>query len=98
MAPLSFRLLTLLALILSGLTAIRATAQPPATGNPKPGMTADEVRRLYGPPRSVARQILYGRYLEQWTYDSPAVRVEFDWRKGQPKQIQSVQLLSPPPR
>ncbi len=63
------------------------------------GMTATEVRNLLGPPKHTARQILYGRYLEQWTYDGPTpVRIEFDWRKGQEKQILTVQPLSSPPR
>jgi hypothetical protein len=64
----------------------------------QPGMTADRVRDLLGSPKRVARQILYARYVEQWTYDDPAVRIEFDWRKGQEKQIQTVQLLTTPPR
>jgi hypothetical protein len=61
--------------------------------------TAAEAEDLLGKPRHVARQILYGRYLEQWTYDDPIpVRIEFDWRKGQEKQIQTVQPLSSPAR
>ena len=62
----------------------------------KPGMTAEEVRKRLGPPRTVAREVLYGRYLEQWTYDAPAVRIEFDWRKGEPKQIQTIRILGLP--
>jgi hypothetical protein len=58
------------------------------------GMTADQARQLLGPPKRVARQIVSARYVEQWTYDNPAVRIEFDWRKGQEKQIQAVQLLT----
>ena len=96
--PSSFLNQVVLGLALLGLTATQSGSQPPPANDPKPGMTAEETRRRYGPPRTVARQILYGRYLEQWTYDSPAVRLEFDWRKGQPKQIQTVQLLTPPPR
>jgi hypothetical protein len=65
----------------------------------RPGMTAREVRELLGQPRHIARQILYARYLEQWTYDEPLnVRIEFDWRKGQERQILAVQPLSTPPR
>jgi hypothetical protein len=61
--------------------------------------TAAEAQDLLGKPKHVARQILYGRYVEQWTYDDPvAVRIEFDWRKGQEKQIQTVQPLSAPHR
>jgi hypothetical protein len=74
-----------------------ALAAPPVDMDQiKPGMTADEVRKLLGPPKSTARQVLYGRYLEQWTYDVPAIRIEFDWRKGRPKQIQTVQTLNAP--
>ncbi len=63
----------------------------------RPGMTQDEVRRLLGPPRRTARQILYRRYLEQWVYDGPgAVRIEFDCVRGKEPQILTVQPLSPP--
>jgi hypothetical protein len=58
------------------------------------GMTAEQARQLLGPPKHVARQILSARYVEQWTYDNPAIRIEFDWRKGQEKQIQTVHLLT----
>jgi SmpA / OmlA family len=65
----------------------------------RPGMTAAQVQDLVGRPRHVARQILYARYLEQWTYDDPiSVRIEFDWRKGQERQILTVQPLSTPAR
>lgn len=63
-----------------------------------PGMTAAQVRELLGPPKRTAREILYARYVEQWTYDEPAVRIEFEWRKGKEKQIQTVQTLTTPPR
>jgi hypothetical protein len=64
----------------------------------RPGMTAAQVQDLLGPPKHVARQILYARYLEQWTYDDPVgVRIEFDWRKGQERQILTVHPLSTPP-
>jgi hypothetical protein len=56
------------------------------------GTPAVEVRNKLGPPRHVARQILDGRYLEQWTYDSPKPAVlQFDWRKGEEKRLQRVQ-------
>jgi hypothetical protein len=49
----------------------------------RPGMTAEQVQALLGPPRRTARQLLYQRYLEQWLYDEPALlRLEFDWRRG----------------
>jgi hypothetical protein len=90
-----------LPILVSGLLLLRfpssALAAPPIDlARIKPGMSAQKVRELLGPPRTIARQILYGRYLEQWTYDTPAVRIEFDWRKGQEKQIQAVLPLSGP--
>jgi hypothetical protein len=70
----------------------------PGDGGPvRPGMTPDEVRRRLGPPRRVARQVLYRRYLEQWVYDGPdAVRIEFDCPRGQRPQVLTVQPLLPP--
>jgi hypothetical protein len=57
----------------------------------RPGLSQAEVRELLGPPRHVARQILYRRYLEQWLYDAPnAVRVEFDCVRGKAPQILTV--------
>jgi hypothetical protein len=54
-------------------------------------MTPDEVRKTLGPPRQVARQILYHRYLEQWVYDAPApIRVEFDCPGGQLARLVSA--------
>jgi hypothetical protein len=62
-----------------------------------PGMSQDEVRRLLGPPKRVARQILYRRYLEQWVYEGPnAVRIEFDCVRGKEPQILTVHPLTPP--
>jgi hypothetical protein len=56
-------------------------------------MTPEEVRTLLGPPRRIARQLLYQRYLEQWAYDAPfAARVDFDCRRGQ-----TPFLLATPP-
>jgi hypothetical protein len=54
------------------------------------------VREVLGPPCQVARQILYRRYLEQWTYDSPLpLYVLFDCRKGEEPRLQSVHLNRP---
>jgi hypothetical protein len=47
-------------------------------------MSPDEVREVLGPPRRVARQLLYHRYLEQWLYEAPgSPRLTFDCRRGQ---------------
>jgi hypothetical protein len=60
------------------------------------GMTQADVRRLLGPPKRTARQILYRRYLEQWVYEGPdAVRIEFDCVRGKEPQILTVQPLTP---
>jgi hypothetical protein len=62
-----------------------------------PGTSQAEVRRLLGPPKRVARQILYRRYLEQWVCDEPnPVRIEFDCVRGREPQILTVQPLTAP--
>jgi hypothetical protein len=62
-----------------------------------PGMSQADARRLLGPPKKIARQILYRRYLEQWVYEGPqAVRIEFDCVRGQEPQILTVHLLTLP--
>jgi hypothetical protein len=70
---------------------------PPVDGNSlRPGMTQDEVRRLLGPPKRMARQILYRRYLEQWVYEGAnPVRIEFDCVRGKEPQILTVHPLTP---
>jgi hypothetical protein len=75
-----------------------AQAEPPddnALNRLKPGLSEKEVRELLGgPPNTIAREILYNRYVEQWTYDNK-VRLEFAGRKGEAKQLQTWQRLSP---
>jgi hypothetical protein len=57
----------------------------------KPGLTADEVRQILGPPKRVARQILYMRYREMWTYEVPFdLLIDFDGRKGASPRLISV--------
>lgn len=52
------------------------------------GMTPEEVRKLVGPPKRIARQILYHRAREQWLYDPPfPARLQFDCRRGQQPQL-----------
>lgn len=70
---------------------------PPEPNKLPAGTSQAEVRRLLGPPKRVARQILYRRYLEQWVYDGPnAVRIEFDCVRGKEPQILTVHPLTPP--
>jgi hypothetical protein len=62
----------------------------------RPGLSAEQVRQLLGPPQRVARQVLYHRYFEQWVYDAPLnLRIEFECRRGQQIQVQSVQAARP---
>jgi hypothetical protein len=57
----------------------------------RPGMTASEVIESLGQPQRVARQILFRRYLEQWTYDAPAGLVlELDCLRGQDPRVLTV--------
>ncbi|HXG13421.1 MAG TPA: hypothetical protein VNK04_26925, partial [Gemmataceae bacterium] len=58
----------------------------------RPGMSAPEVLQLLGPPRRVARQIVYKRCLEQWVYET--VRIDFDWIQGRQSQILTVHPIS----
>jgi hypothetical protein len=64
----------------------------------RPGMNFDQVRDLLGPPRRIARQVLYQRYLEQWLYESPLpLRLEFDCRRGQPPALLPFAAGGAPP-
>jgi hypothetical protein len=69
--------------------------EPPPVADPdqvRKGMTAAEVRKLLGPPKRVARQILYRRHLELWTYEPPLnVRIEFECPRGDDPTVLSVQ-------
>jgi hypothetical protein len=56
-------------------------------------MSADEVKRRLGPPSRVARQILFRRHLEQWTYATPPICIELDCVRGQEMQVVSVHSL-----
>lgn len=71
--------------------------EPPAQGfdRLRRGMTPDQVRGFVGPPRRIARQILYHRHIEQWFYDPPRpTRLQFDCPRG---QIPFLLWVSPPP-
>jgi hypothetical protein len=61
------------------------------------GMTQEEVRITLKPPRRIARQVLYGRYLEVWYYDQPhPLWIEFEYRKGREMRVVNVQSPSRP--
>jgi hypothetical protein len=58
---------------------------------PETARTPAEVSEVLGPPKRIARQILYRRYLEQWTYDAPLpLCVVFDCPKGHDPRVLSV--------
>ncbi len=60
-------------------------------GKVHPGMTQGEVRKLLGKPDRTARQILYCRSVEQWSYeDLPGWLVAIDCLKGQEARVQTV--------
>jgi len=60
-------------------------------------LSLDQLRDRLGPPPRVSRQILYHRYLEQWTYEQPwRIRVEIDFPRGRQPQLLSVQPLGFP--
>lgn len=60
----------------------------------QPGMTAAEVQKRLGRPTFTARQILYRRYLEQWSFEAPiSLLVEIECIKGQEPRILSVRPL-----
>jgi hypothetical protein len=63
--------------------ALAAGDPAQAAKNLQPGQTRGKVLELVGPPRRIARQILYHRHLEQWVYDQPAgLRLEFNCPRG----------------
>lgn len=71
------------------LLAATLAAVPPAERVHR-GQTPTEVRALVGPPSRIARQILFRRHLEQWVYDDPPLRVEFDCPRGEEPLVRAV--------
>ena len=58
------------------------------------GATGKKVLNELGQPNRIARQILLGRHIEQWTYAEPiALRIEFRAVRGQEIQVVSVHSL-----
>jgi hypothetical protein len=61
--------------------------------------TPDEVAEVLGRAKTVSRQLLYRRYLEQWSYQTPLPLVlTFDHRKGLPGQLTAARAgnVTPP--
>jgi hypothetical protein len=86
----------------------RGSETPPAAAKPttpkksadaekvRPGMTAEEVRRAWGNPTRMRRQILFGRYLEQWSFDRPLpCCVEFERLPGKPLAVRTIRRIHP---
>jgi hypothetical protein len=79
----------------SGLLPVRW--QPVLGLAPRPGDTAADVRREHGQPDRVSRQVLSGRYIEQWTYQRrPSYRINLECRPAQPARV--TPLGPQPPR
>jgi hypothetical protein len=74
------------------------SAEPPAEpARVRKGMTATEVRAIYGQPKKVARQLLYRKHLELWTYDAPVnIRIEFECPRGEEPTVLNVQPREKP--
>jgi hypothetical protein len=72
-------LLLAAAILLGGVVTL--SADPPAAP-PAGGQTPGALRDRYGPPTRTARQILYGRYREQWEYDGPPLRLVLEGGRG----------------
>ncbi len=89
-------LLLSLGLFASGIAGFGESEHPKSSfANVKPGMTPEQVRRQLGDPPHVARQILYFRYREQWTYDAPhPIRLTFDCPRGEMPQLLTIKGVS----
>jgi hypothetical protein len=71
--------------------ALRSDEPRGLAGKIQRGTSAGEVRRLLGPPKRTARQLLYRRAIEQWRYEEPArMLIDFEHTKGQDARVLSV--------
>ena len=60
----------------------------------KKGMKMAEVYDKFKKPNRIARQFLFRRHLEQWTYDAPfELRIEFNCVRGEEAHVISVHSL-----
>lgn len=86
----AFALFVFLALAFWSLVFGQAADKPKAE-QVRIGMTVEEVRNLLGAPRRTARQILYHRHFELWTYEVPApIWIEFTCVRGQESRVSRV--------
>jgi hypothetical protein len=82
------------------LTASRPIrAEDPASAiAPRPGADKAEVRKLFGDPSRISRQIFAHQAIEQWIYGPPlSLRIVFECRRGKKPVVQSVRPLRPGP-
>jgi len=99
-------ILTLSAFLACILALASAPDEPRSVGAEKPNDAPDEVQAIgkgttgekviarLGQPNRIARQILLGRHIEQWTYADPvARRIELRAIRGQELQVVSVHSL-----
>jgi hypothetical protein len=57
--------------------------------------TPEAVQQLLGPPQQTCRQVVYRRYLEQWTYDLPVpLCVTWQASPGNEMRLEAVHALS----
>lgn len=79
--------------VLMLLVHVGAAAEPRTVADQiRPGMTADTVRGVMGgPPKRIARQILYRRHLELWTYETPVpLWIEFTCIRGREPCVSAI--------
>jgi hypothetical protein len=91
-SPTMPRLLLAMVLASCGLVDFLFAADVPITR----GQSQAEVRARLGPPRRMGRQILFGRHIEQWSFDEPRpFQVEFNCVRGQDPYVCAILQLSP---
>jgi hypothetical protein len=57
-------------------------------------ITAAKVMERLGQPKRIARQILLGRHVEQWSYEEPILlRIELRGARGEETRVGSVHPL-----
>jgi hypothetical protein len=60
-------------------------------------MTAREARTLVGRPVTMARQVFYQGYLEQWIYERPeSFRLDVLYRHGEVPKVMAIHRAQPP--
>lgn len=83
------RMAALVMLLAFGVTLQGADKPKSVIDQLRPGLTPAEVHALLGgPPNRIARQFLYRRHLELWTYDLPTpVLIEITFIRGEEPRV-----------